>query len=168
MEWLRRISLDTDGLVANNTNNFAAAFNRISQDNSRYYLLGYTAPAGTPKGGFRRVKVKVTVPNVDVRAREGYFAVRTDGAPTRKPKLSKVELSMPPALLDALNAPLPVSGLRLAATAVPFRAVNGNGSVDVVVQTVAATFSSNQSPNASTPTSPSQSLPWIRPARRRR
>jgi VWFA-related protein len=134
-ETLRRLSLDTGGLVAINTNLLGAALDRIGQDNSRYYLLGYYPATTTRDGKFHRVDVKVGVPGVEVRARPGYVAPRANTTPSgREAVSSATRRSLPLAVQEALEHPLPVPGLGLTVFAAPFKGGAKAASVIVVVQ----------------------------------
>lgn len=72
---LRQISEGTDGLAVLGTNNLAAGLQRITDDLSSYYLLGYYS-TGKLDGRFHRITVRVKRPGVSVRARRGYQALR--------------------------------------------------------------------------------------------
>ena len=52
---------------------------RIGSDLRSYYLLGYTPKNEPFDGRFRKIAVRVKRKGVDVRARSGYFAVRSAG-----------------------------------------------------------------------------------------
>ncbi len=135
LDVLRYLSLTTGGLIAANTNNLRPALDRIGEDSTRYYLLGYYPATAKGDGSFRRLEVKVGVPGVAVRARSGYFASNA----TASPRASSVRRTsngsaLPAAIQEAFDYPLPVSGIRLAASAVPFRIDGGKASVTVVVQ----------------------------------
>jgi Ca-activated chloride channel family protein len=55
-------------------------FAAISEELHSHYLLGYT-PARAADGSWRRIEVKVLRPGVQLRVRQGYFALqqRRDG-----------------------------------------------------------------------------------------
>ena len=65
------------------TNNFASGLRRAAADFNSYYLLGYTSTNGKPDGRYRKIKVTVKRPGVQVRAREGYLARRADEGPAK-------------------------------------------------------------------------------------
>jgi VWFA-related protein len=69
---LRFLAGETDGTVVMNTNNIDAAMQRIVDDLSSYYLLGYYSTNGKLDGRFRAITVRVDRPGVRVRARRGY------------------------------------------------------------------------------------------------
>ncbi len=50
------------------------------QDNSAYYLLGYTTTAAPRDGKFHEIQVRVKRRDVDVRARKGYWAYTAEDA----------------------------------------------------------------------------------------
>ena len=114
---LRSLSDQTGGFAAVDSNDLAGAFERVVADNSTYYLLGYNSTNPTQDGTFRKIEVRVTRPGVRVRARSGYTA-----APPRKveTRLLTEAIEPSPALREAFNSPLPVTGLPLRAFVAPF------------------------------------------------
>jgi VWFA-related protein len=72
-EYLRTVAGDTGGRAYLNTNDLARGLRRAWVDASEYYLVGYTPPPADKKGRFRRIDVKVSRPDVDVRFRRGYY-----------------------------------------------------------------------------------------------
>jgi VWFA-related protein len=64
----------TDGMALVNSNDFAPGLQRVADDLSSYYLLGYYSTNAKVDGSFRRIAVKVKRPGVTVRARRGYAA----------------------------------------------------------------------------------------------
>jgi len=128
---LQVLSSETGGFAAINTNDFARAFDRIREDNSRYYLLGYYPADNARNGKYHTLDVRVRKPGVSVRARAGYLALRKGAIPGGPPADTK---HMPPALQEALTSPLPVPGLRLTAFAAAFSGTAANALVTVVLQ----------------------------------
>jgi VWFA-related protein len=74
-----RLSRETGGFAIENTNDLAGGFRRIDADRRFHYLLTYTPRNQDFNGEFRRIEVKVGRPDVSVRARSGYLAVRSPG-----------------------------------------------------------------------------------------
>lgn len=72
-ESLRTMADATDGLAVVQAGNLAAGMQRIVEDLSSYYLLGYYSTQ-EPDGKFHRLTVRVKRPGVRVRARSGYLA----------------------------------------------------------------------------------------------
>jgi VWFA-related protein len=120
---LRTISDETGGFAVVNRNQFTTAFDRIVQDNSSYYVLAYYPPSDKP-GKFHKIDVRVARPGVSVRARRGYALpkVKAASAPAKPSATS-------PEVRDALDSPIPVSGLTMHVFAAPFKGTAPNASV---------------------------------------
>jgi len=128
---LRVLADETGGFAALNSNDFATAFNRIREENSTYYVLGYYPANDRRDGRFRRIDVRVAQPGLTIRARRGYVAPR--GKAPVAPALEGQE-NTSPAVREALDSPVPIGGLRLSAFAAPFKGTAPNASVLVVIQ----------------------------------
>ena len=128
---LRLLADETGGFAAVNSNDLASAFERIRNDNSNYYVLGYYPTNDRRDGKFRKIEVRVNRPGLGVRSRKGYMAPRGKVTPT-----SAIEASegTPQVLRDLLGSPLPIPGLRLVATAAPFKGKGRDASINLVVQ----------------------------------
>jgi len=120
---LRTLSEETGGFAVVNKNDFATAFQRIVEDNSSYYVLAYYPPDPRP-GRTHRIDVRVTRPGLTVRARKAYLT-------PKKVEPAKTTSTTPstPELREALDSPLPVSGLTMHVFAAPFKGVAPNASV---------------------------------------
>src|SRR5688572_15215306 len=97
-ETLKDLADDTDGRAIVDTNKFTEGFAQIVRDSSSYYLLGYTPAASHKDGKFHPITVRVKRPNVDVRARKGYWA--PTAADERRTANPTPDLEKP--VLDAL------------------------------------------------------------------
>jgi len=89
-ESLQTFAGETGGFAVVNTNKIANAFDRIVDENSSYYLLGYRPPDPRANGKLHRLDVKVNRKDVIVRTRNVYAAeppVKTDknGVPLPPP-----------------------------------------------------------------------------------
>ncbi len=74
---LRVLSDETGGFAVVNRNDFTTAFQRIVDDNSSYYVLGYYATNERRDGRYRKIEVRLNNhPGLTVRARKGYVAPR--------------------------------------------------------------------------------------------
>ena len=80
METLRTLALQSDGRAIVNRNDLTMAMKQIVKDTSSYYLLGYSSTLGGTDGKFHEIKVRVKRPGVQVRARNGYWAMTRDDA----------------------------------------------------------------------------------------
>jgi VWFA-related protein len=120
---LRTLSEETGGFAVVNKNDFASAFDRIVSDNSSYYVLAYYPPDPRP-GRQHRIQVRLTRPGLTVRARKGYVTpkkVETSTTAAKGPTAPEVR--------EALDSPLPVSGLTMRVFAAPFKGTAPNASV---------------------------------------
>jgi VWFA-related protein len=81
LDSIRTLGESTNGMAVVDTNNFAAGLRKAAADFNSYYLLGYTSTNGKPDGKYRKIRVTVKRPGVQVRAREGYLARRADELP---------------------------------------------------------------------------------------
>jgi VWFA-related protein len=122
---LRVLSGETGGFAAVDHNDFASAYARIVKDNSTYYLLAYYPPTGKREGQYHTIDVRVARPGLTVRARKGYASPKSQPATTPASAAS----GTPAAIRNALNSPIPVSGLTLHVFAAPFRGSGATASV---------------------------------------
>jgi VWFA-related protein len=123
---LRVMGEETGGFAVVNKNDFRDAFQRIVDDNSSYYVMGYYSSNDKRDGRFRKLEVKVPgKPGYVVRARKGYVAPRGK-AP--QPAVAAKDGSSPE-LRDALESPLPLTGLPMAITAAVFKGPAPKGAV---------------------------------------
>jgi VWFA-related protein len=122
---LRTLSEETGGFAVVNKNDYATAYQRIVEDNSTYYVLAYYPPDPRP-GRLHKIDVRVTRPGLTVRARKGYV---TPKKPDEKTMTANGKSPMTPELREALDSPLPVSGLTMHVFAAPFKGAAPNASV---------------------------------------
>jgi VWFA-related protein len=120
---LRTLSEETGGFAVVNKNDFSTAFQRIVEDNSSYYVLAYYPPDPRP-GRIHKIDVRLTRPGLTVRARKAYLTPKKVDPP-------KTTSNSPatPELKEALDSPLPVSGLTMHVFAAPFKGAPPNASV---------------------------------------
>jgi VWFA-related protein len=74
LETLKTLATATDGRAMVSSNDIAGSLQKISEDLSDYYLLGYYSTNAKADGKFRKISVRVKRPGVSVRARRGYLA----------------------------------------------------------------------------------------------
>ena len=121
---LRVLSDETGGFAVVNKNDYATAYQRIVEDNSTYYVLAYYPPDARP-GRLHKIDVRVTRPGLTVRARKGYVTPKK----VEEPKTTNSKSPSTPELREALDSPLPVSGLTMHVFAAPFKGAAPNASV---------------------------------------
>ena len=125
---LRVLAANTGGFAAVNQNDFNSAFDRIVQENSQYYLLGYYSNNSRRDGRYRKIQIRVTRPGLRVvRARNGYYEPRGRRPADPKPAAN-------PVLAAALASPLPVAGLPLKVFAGAYKGEAPNAAVAVVLE----------------------------------
>src|SRR5664279_5327566 len=73
-ETLATLSSDTGGKAFFDSNDFAPAFQRIQQDTSAYYLLGFHSTNPVRDGRYRRLTIKLNRNDVKLEYRGGYYA----------------------------------------------------------------------------------------------
>ena len=93
-ETLASLATDTGGRMFYDLNDLSSAFQEVQRENSSYYLLGYTPTDTRSNGRFRRIKVTVERPGVNVQARPGYFAPKNFRQFTREDKEVQLEQAM--------------------------------------------------------------------------
>jgi VWFA-related protein len=114
-EGAETLSVQTGGFSVRNRNDLDSALGRIGRESGVYYLIGYQ-PAGPSKTGvYRRIEVKVKRPEVQVRARRGYYAGGTAGRPA-----AESEPSLGDDLARATESPYELSAIPLRGTAYVF------------------------------------------------
>ena len=112
-ESLVTLASDTGGRAFLDSNDFTQVFKGVQQDTSTYYLLGYSSSNPARDGRYRRISVKVNVPNVKVDFRRGYYAPADYRHSTKEDK----ELQ----LQEELASDLPTTDLPLYLSTAYFR-----------------------------------------------
>jgi len=127
---LRHFSTETGGFPVINSNDYTREFDRMLDENSQYYVLGYQPNRRGRDGEIRRIRVRVTRPGLEratVSARSSYQVSSPEAPPPAPPGTG-------PAVAAALTSSLPTSGLPLRVHAVPRRGTHGRGLVHVIVE----------------------------------
>ena len=73
-ETLSTLSADTGGKSFFDTNDFAPAFQQMQRDTAQYYVLGFRSANPVRDGAFRKLTVKVNIPDAKLEYRPGYYA----------------------------------------------------------------------------------------------
>jgi VWFA-related protein len=105
------------GFAVQNRNDLGAGLRRIGRESRAYYLLGYMPADIRADGKFRRITVRVGRPDVEVRARKGYYA---GGVPSR----SGETRATVDAIETALQSPYDLGAVPVRAAAYVFGNVN--------------------------------------------
>jgi len=105
---LYQLAQGTGGFVITNSNDLLAGLQRIAEEQTHYYVLGYT-PVASEEGSCHILKVKVERGGTNVRFRTGYCNSRsTDvlaGKPEEKQLESRMTGSQPGTITASMLAP---------------------------------------------------------------
>ena len=139
---LQNAATPSDGsrLLAESTGGFAGfkpypwtgqEFDRIIQESSHYYLLGYNPTERRSEGQFRSIDVRVGRPGVKISNRQGYVyrTPRPATAPAAPPARET-----PPPLAALLDHPLPTPGLPMRVQTIPLRHTDTEARVQLIVE----------------------------------
>lgn len=110
IEGARSVAVDTGGSIITGTNRLMQGMQRIAAESRTYYLLGYTSSNTRRDGKFRKIDIAVSRPDVQVRARRGYYAPKDGEVPRRG------EGDLDPRVRATLDAPAGVAGIPLRMT----------------------------------------------------
>ena len=123
---LYRISEESGGRFIKNTNDIARGLTRVDDEIRSRYTLGYQSTDANFDGGFRKVKLEVRRPDVEVVTRPGYYAVAPDEVVPLSPEDKK--------LLAGFDAAEANPALPLSVELVPFRSDAGLHTVPVSME----------------------------------
>ncbi|MEW6368864.1 MAG: VWA domain-containing protein [Acidobacteriota bacterium] len=73
---LQMFASETGGKFFKNRNDLTDPLNTVVTETRQYYLLAYSAPPVKTEGGYHKIKVEVSRPDVNVSFRRGYFEGR--------------------------------------------------------------------------------------------
>ena len=134
---LRQLAEETGGVAFVGRNDFNEAFDRIVQENSSYYVLGYYSTNDRRDGKLRNISVRVAGhPEAEVTYRKRYAAPRG-----RAPRNTAAGKPLDPSkgvtaeLMSVMASPLPKMGLQLRIAAIAKKGVGKNADVEVLIET---------------------------------
>ena len=137
-ENLRVLAEETGGVAFVGRNDFDAVFDRIVQENSSYYVLGYYSTNERRDGKLRNVTVRVAgYPEAQVTYRKRYAAPR--GRAPRNTAAGKPldpSKSLTAELVNVMASPLPKTGIQLRLTAIAKKGTGRNSDVEVLIDTL--------------------------------
>ena len=115
VEFLQTVAGNTGGRATVHTNDLTPGVERIFRENASYYLVGYESTAMKGPDHYRRLEVKVSRPDVEVRARTRHYSepVESEKAAAPSPATQALAGLLP-------NADIPLSA-HLAPIAIPGR-----------------------------------------------
>jgi VWFA-related protein len=119
-EVMATLSSDTGGKAFFDSNDFSPAFQRIQQDTSAYYVIGFRSTDTLRDGRYRRLTIKIKRPDVKLEYRPGYYA------PADYKHANKDERERQ--LQEQLSSDLPATDVEVYLQAYYFRSDTGSGA----------------------------------------
>ncbi|HEY4050524.1 MAG TPA: VWA domain-containing protein [Acidobacteriaceae bacterium] len=119
-EVMATLSSDTGGKAFFDSNDFSPAFERIQHDTSSYYVLGFRSADTRQDGGYRRLSIKVSRPNIKLEFRPGYYAPADFKHSTHEDRERELE--------EQLASDLPATDVEVYLQAYYFRNESGAGA----------------------------------------
>jgi VWFA-related protein len=123
---LYRISGDTGGKFLKGNNDIGQGLERINQEIQARYTLAYRSTNQNFDGTFRKIKLGVRRPDVQISSRSGYYAIPPEEIVLLSPADKK--------LLSGFGAAEANPGLPLFVTATPFRTREGLYTVPLAIE----------------------------------
>jgi VWFA-related protein len=126
----RRLASATGGFALVNSNDFDQALARVVQENSTYYVLGFSSTNDRRDGRYRRLEVRVRRPGLTVRTRDGYIAPSQSDRPVAR---------TPPAALtarDIVASPVENATVPVRVFAAAFKGAGRNDATVVITAEV--------------------------------
>ena len=99
---LRGLAEDTGGVPILNTKDIEGHLDKVVAATSAYYLIGYSPTNTTVDGRFRRISIKVSRSDIQVRARQGYVSL----PPIEARSLPLIDTSRAPVPIEVAMGPL--------------------------------------------------------------
>jgi VWFA-related protein len=119
-EVMATLSSDTGGKAFFDSNDFSPAFERIQQDTSAYYVIGFRSTNTKRDGTYRRLTVRVKRAGLKLEYRPGYYAPADFQHSTREDRERELE--------EELASDLPATDVEVYLQAYYFRDDNGSGA----------------------------------------
>ena len=123
---LYRLSGDTGGKFLKGNNDIGLGLERINEEIQSRYTLAYRSSNQNFDGSFRKVKIEVRRPDVQILSRNGYYAI----PPEELVLLSPADKKLLTGFDDALANP----GLPLFVSMTPFRTRGGLYTVPLAIE----------------------------------
>jgi VWFA-related protein len=120
---LTTISEDTGGRAFFDVNEFSEVFDKVVEDTTSYYLLGYSSTNPARDGRFRRIRVTLKRPGLKLEFRNGYYAPRDFAHSGRDDRAQQLQ--------EQLLSDLPITDLPVHGSAAYFRLQNNRYFVPV-------------------------------------
>lgn len=106
---LARLSDQTGGITVTNNNDLSAGLETIDSEIRAHYTIAYVPTNQDFDGRFRQIIVKVTNPELSVRTRKGYYAVKSEAAITEDASVRKLASDVLAGVAPSFNLEMAVS-----------------------------------------------------------
>ena len=124
-EVMANLSSDTGGKAFFDSNDFAPAFQRMQQDMSAYYVIGYRSTDTRRDGSWRRLSIKLNRSDVKLEYRPGYYAPADYKHSNKEDRERQLE--------DELASDLPATDMSVYLQALYFRIDDIHYSVPISI-----------------------------------
>jgi VWFA-related protein len=139
---LGRLAAETGGFLVSGTNDPATRLRQVDEDLRTHYVLAYAPKNQDFDGQFRRIAIRVRTPGLEVRAREGYYAVGAIGSLAVLPFEAR-----PLAMLAKREG---ASDFPYGVAALSFPEPGRDGRVPILVQVPASALTGQPDPSGKT------------------
>jgi VWFA-related protein len=124
-EVMANLSSDTGGKAFFDSNDFAPAFQRMQQDTSAYYVIGFRSTDSRRNGAYRRLSIKINRPDVKLEYRPGYYAPADFKHSNKEDRERELE--------DQLASDLPATDVAVYLQALYFRLDDNRYSIPISI-----------------------------------
>ena len=122
---LTTMAEDTGGRAFFDSNSFGAVFDKVVNDTSAYYVLGYSSTNPARDGRFRRIRVRLKRQDLKLEYRSGYYAPRDFAHSTKDDREQQLQ--------DQLLSDLSATDLSAYVSTAYFRLADGRYFVPLSV-----------------------------------
>ena len=124
-EVMANLSSDTGGKAFFDSNDFAPAFQRMQQDTSAYYVIGFRSSDTRRDGSYRRLSIKLNRSDVKLDYRPGYYAPADYKHSNKEDRERQLD--------DQLSSDLPATDVAVYLQALYFRMDDFHYSVPISI-----------------------------------
>jgi VWFA-related protein len=124
-ETLYSVAHDTGGQAFLDSNDFGKVFERVQQDTSSYYVLGYRSTNPARDGRYRHIQVKLARKDLKLEYRTGYYAPRDFQHSAQADREDQLQ--------SELASDLPVTDLPIFLSSAYFRGADGRFFVPISI-----------------------------------
>jgi len=124
-EVMANLSSDTGGKAFFDSNDFAPAFQKMQQDTSAYYVIGFRSTDSRRDGAYRRLSIKINRTDAKLEFRPGYYAPADFKHSNKEDRERELE--------DQLSSDLPATDVAVYLQALYFRLDDNRYSVPISI-----------------------------------